>query len=68
MEAVTPPAWITRTLCFPEGDVHQCRLFLQAHAEVVVEAAMEKIAERVGRPVTLGQALELLCAEYLAGN
>lgn len=63
---MTPPDWVTRTLCFPEGDVHQCRLFLQANAELVVEEAVAKISRRVGREVSLGQAVELLCAEYLA--
>jgi hypothetical protein len=58
--------WISKTLAFPNGDAHQCRLWLQGDSPIVVQAAIDKIAKRVGRPVSLGQAVELLCAEYLA--
>ncbi len=60
------PPWITRTLAYPNGDIHQARLYLQDSAPIVIQAAIDKISQRVGRPVTLGQALELLAAEYLA--
>lgn len=62
----TMPEWISKTLSYPDGDVHQVRLFISGDAWLVVEEVRRRISTRVGRPIPLGQALELLAAEYLA--
>ena len=59
------PTWISKTLSYQHGDVHQARLFVAGEAWRVVEEARVRIGRRVGADVTLGQALELLAAEYL---
>lgn len=58
---------VRRTIAYPDGDVHMIRVYLQGDATLVVEAAMQKLSARLGRPVSPGSLLELLAADYLSG-
>lgn len=65
--SVSAKVGVRRTISYPEGDVHQLRVYLSGDSPLVVAAALSRFEQEQGRAVSVGMLLEYLCADYLAG-